>query len=67
VTTVISGMSILRINSGDPQLEQKHLRRFGEDSYSDTKSAPAVTRRLLVGMTEFVENVAPLALRHIEQ
>ena len=55
------------MNSCDPQLEQKHFRRLGDDSYSDTRAAPDVTVSASVGMTELVENAAPWALRHIEQ
>jgi len=31
-------------NTGDPQREQKHRRAPGEDSYSEIKSSPAITR-----------------------
>jgi hypothetical protein len=55
------------MNSCDPQLEQKHFRRLGDDSYSDMKSTPDVTMSASVATTEFVENAAPCALRHIEQ
>ena len=55
------------MNNFDPHFEQKHLRRFADDSYSEMKAAPAVTVRAAVGTTEFVEKAAPCALRHMEQ
>jgi hypothetical protein len=55
------------MNNCDPHLEQKHLRRLEDDSYSAIIAAPDVTVREPVGMTEFVENAAPCALRHMEQ
>src|SRR5207253_2305255 len=67
VTTVISGRFVRRMNSCEPQREQKHLRRFGDDSYSDSMSAPDVMRRASVATTVLVEKAAPWALRHIEQ
>lgn len=67
VMTVNSGPLRRRMNNCDPHFEQKHLRRFADDSYSEMKAAPAVTVRAAVGTTEFVEKAAPCALRHMEQ
>ena len=67
VTTVNSGSSSRRMKSCEPHFEQKHLRRLGEDSYSDIKAAPDVTVKALVATTTFVENAAPCAFRHMEQ
>lgn len=66
-TTITSGRFVLRMNSWEPHFGQKHLRRFGEDSYSEIASAPRVMRKAGVGTTVLVENAAPCALRHIEQ
>jgi hypothetical protein len=67
VTTVNAGPSSRRMKSWDPHLAQKHLRRLGDDSYSEITAAPDVTVSASLGTNAFVENAAPCALRHMVQ
>jgi hypothetical protein len=56
-----------RANTGEPQREQKHRLAPGEDSYSEIKSSPEITRYRSSGIRAFAENAVPLARRQRSQ
>src|SRR5215470_19030066 len=62
-----SGSFATRANTGEPQREQKHRRAPGEDSYSDIKSSPAITRYRSSGIRALAENAVPLPRRQRSQ
>ena len=52
-----SGSFATRENTGDPQREQKHRLAPGEDSYSDIKSSPEITRYRSSGIRALAEKL----------
>src|SRR6266480_5409865 len=65
--TRINERAAKRPYMGDPQREQKARKLRGEDSNSETCSAPAVTRNSSSRTEALVMKAAPVVRRHIEQ